>query len=400
MPRFIQLHVLTSYPACNLNRDDLGRPKTVRLPGGERLRVSSQSLKRAWRCSEVFQRALAGNLGTRTKEVGKYVYLALTEGATFAEVLNDQNATGTLTKLPTGKAKEIARTIGGVFGVMQKDDGKKSKGKKANDKDEAKQESLFSVAADATGIPEDGGDGKQDWRPFKSEQLAHLSPAELEGVNALVEQYRKSGKVPEGEALNLLRKDAAAVDIALFGRMLAANPDCNVEAAAQVAHAMTVHTVTVEDDFFTAVDDLNRTDTGAGHMGVIEFGAGLFYLYLCINRDLLVDNLDGNEELAGQALSALTQAVCTVSPTGKQNSFASRAVASFCLAEKGDAQPRTLAEAFMPALKSDDVLTEAIKKLEEKRNSFNRIMGEDPQHLSYSHDKGSLADVAAFVAAR
>ena len=400
MPRFIQLHVLTSYPACNLNRDDLGRPKTVRLPGGERLRVSSQSLKRAWRCSEVFQRALAGNLGTRTKEVGKYVYLALTEGATFAEELNDQNATGTLTKLPTGKAKEIARTIGGVFGVMQKDDGKKSKGKKANDKDEAKQESLFSVAADATGIPEDGGDGKQDWRPFKSEQLAHLSPAELEGVNALVEQYRKSGKVPEGEALNLLRKDAAAVDIALFGRMLAANPDCNVEAAAQVAHAMTVHTVTVEDDFFTAVDDLNRTDTGAGHMGVIEFGAGLFYLYLCINRDLLVDNLDGNEELAGQALSALTQAVCTVSPTGKQNSFASRAVASFCLGEKGDAQPRTLAEAFMPALKSDDVLTEAIKKLEEKRNSFNRIMGEDPQHLSYSHDKGSLADVAAFVAAR
>ena len=35
MPRFIQLHVLTSYPACNLNRDDLDRPKTVRLPGGE-----------------------------------------------------------------------------------------------------------------------------------------------------------------------------------------------------------------------------------------------------------------------------------------------------------------------------------------------------------------------------
>ena len=401
MPRFIQVHVLTSYPACNLNRDDLGRPKTVRLPGGERLRVSSQSLKRAWRCSEAFQQALAGNLGTRTKEVGKYVYLALTKGATFAEVLNDQQTTGTLTKLPAGKAKEIARAIGAVFGVMQKDEPKKGKGKKDKDKDEAKQESLFSAAADAGGTPEDGGDGKPDnWRPFKSEQLAHLSPAELEGVNALVEQCRKSGKVPEGESLNLLRKDAAAVDIALFGRMLAANPDCNVEAAAQVAHAMTVHNAVVEDDFFTAVDDLNRTDSGAGHMGVIEFGAGLFYLYLCIDRELLVENLDGNEELAGRALDALIRAVCTVSPTGKQNSFASRAVASFCLAEKGDAQPRTLAEAFMPALKSDDVLAEAIKKLEEKRNSFNRIMGETPESLSFNHEQGTLADVAAFVSAQ
>lgn len=367
MSRFIQLHVLTSYPASNLNRDDLGRPKTVRLPNGERLRISSQSLKRAWRCSEAFQQALAGNLGTRTKEVGKYVYLALTEGATFLETLRDQNAAGTLTKLPAGKAKNISRAIGGVFGVMQTEDAQDS------------------------------------WRPFKSEQLAHLSPAELESVDALVEQCRASGNVPDGEALKLLRKDAAAVDIALFGRMLAANPECNVEAAAQVAHAMTVHNAVVEDDFFTAVDDLNRTDSGAGHMGVAEFGAGLFYLYLCIDRELLVENLGGNEELAARALDALTRAVCTVSPTGKQNSFASRAVASFCLAEKGDAQPRTLAEAFMrklPDNENGDVLAAAIEALESKRETFNRIMGEAPDSLSFSHKQGTLTEVTAFVAAR
>lgn len=399
MSRFIQLHVLTSYPASNLNRDDLGRPKTVRLPGGERLRISSQSLKRAWRCSEAFQQALAGNLGTRTKEVGKYVYLALTNGATFAQALRDQNAAGERKNLAPGKAKDIARAIGGVFGAMQ-NDGKKGKGKNAKDET---QESQSLPETEQSGASE-SGEGKQDaWRPFKSEQLAHLSPAELEAVDALVEQCRESGKVPEGDALNLLRKDAVAVDIALFGRMLAANPECNVEAAAQVAHAMTVHNAVVEDDFFTAVDDLNRTDSGAGHMGVAEFGAGLFYLYLCIDRELLVENLGGNEELAARALDALTRAVCTVSPTGKQNSFASRAVASFCLAEKGDAQPRTLAEAFMrklPDNENGDVLAAAIEALESKRETFNRIMGAAPDSLSFSHKQGTLAEVAAFVAAR
>ena len=31
MSRFIQLHLLTSYPPANLNRDDLGRPKTAMM---------------------------------------------------------------------------------------------------------------------------------------------------------------------------------------------------------------------------------------------------------------------------------------------------------------------------------------------------------------------------------
>ena len=55
MTQFIQLHLLTSYPPSNLNRDDLGRPKSAQIGGVGRLRVSSQSLKRAWRTSEVFQ---------------------------------------------------------------------------------------------------------------------------------------------------------------------------------------------------------------------------------------------------------------------------------------------------------------------------------------------------------
>lgn len=377
MPRFLQVHILTSYSACNLNRDDMGRPKTMRLPGGERLRVSSQSLKRAWRCSEVFQKELGGHLGTRTKEVGKYAWFALTNGVKFSEVLHNPEVVGTLPQLAPGKATDIARAIGSVFGKI---------------KAEYKKDKNTELDTDS---------GKKFLESLECEQLAHLTPAELNNVDALVEQCRESGKKPEGDALNLLRKEAMTVDIALFGRMLAASKEYNVEAAAQVAHAMTVHNAVVEDDFFTAVDDLNRDDAGAGHMGVTEFGAGLFYLYLCVDRELLTENLGGDAELAGRALAALVRTACTVSPTGKQNSFASRAVASFCLAERGDAQPRTLAEAFMKPLPDGDgdVLAAAIEALEKKRESFNRIMGDEPDSLSFSHQEGTLAQVAAFVAA-
>lgn len=73
MANFVQIHTLTSYPPSNLNRDDLGRPKTAVVGGATRLRISSQSLKRAWRTSRIFTENLQGNLGIRTKEIGHYV---------------------------------------------------------------------------------------------------------------------------------------------------------------------------------------------------------------------------------------------------------------------------------------------------------------------------------------
>lgn len=98
-----------------------------------------------------------------------------------------------------------------------------------------------------------------------------------------------------------------------------------------MAHAFGVSETIVEDDFFTAVDDLRAAseDAGAGHLGETGFGSALFYTYICIDKDLLVNNLNGNEELANKTLRAFTEAALKVSPTGKQNSFASRAYASW-----------------------------------------------------------------------
>jgi CRISPR system Cascade subunit CasC len=144
-----------------------------------------------------------------------------------------------------------------------------------------------------------------------------------------------------------------------------------------VAHAFTVHKTAVEDDYFSAVDDLNTQEEHAGsaHIGEAEFGAGLFYLYICIDRALLTENLGGNKDLAEKAIQALVETAATVSPTGKQNSFASRAYASYILAEKTDKQPRSLAVAFLKPVKGEDMLKVAVDTLRETRERFGEAYG-------------------------
>ena len=346
MSRFLQLHLLTSYPPANLNRDDLGRPKTAVMGGEKRLRISSQSLKRAWRTSDVFKTALSGHLGTRTKELGVGVRKRLVEAG-----------------IPEKKADEWAGAIAKLFGKPKKDS-------------------------------------------VEIEQLAHISPEEQAAVDALVDTLieRKSG--PDASELDLLRKDHSAADIALFGRMLAASPFYNTEAATQVAHALSVHRVVVEDDFFTAVDDLNdgSEDVGAGHMGETEFAAGLFYQYICVDRGLLAENLQGNRQLRDKTLGALIECAATVAPTGKQNSFGSRARASYILAELGDQQPRSLSVAFLKHVtgrKYDEgMLGEAIERLQSTLDGMDKVYGpcaDQRQVCDAVKGEGSLRELIAFA---
>jgi CRISPR system Cascade subunit CasC len=375
MSDFIQLHVLTSYPASNLNRDDLGRPKSVVMGNTTRLRISSQCLKRAWRTSDIFQNIGAEHVGIRTREMGRYIFKALTGGCTLNEALAGK-AGGSLATVKEKDAVAIARAMAGVFGKL-----KATYEPKKDDKAEAAR--------------------TQREESLEIEQLAHFSQEEVNAVAALTETCRTDGKAPAKEQLALLRKDIKTVDIAMFGRMLAAEKAFNVEAAVQVAHAMTVHPVTVDDDFFTAVDDLNRDDSGAGHMGVSEFGAGIFYLYLCIDRGLLKHNLQGDTELTNRALAALLQAVAQVSPSGKQNSFGSRAYASYILAERGNDQPRNLSVAYLDGVsKKQNIMQEAIKLLTETRANMNTVYGQtfESAEINTLTGSGSLKELAAFIA--
>ena len=351
MTTFIQLHLLTAYPASNLNRDDTGAPKTVTLGGSTRLRISSQSLKRAWRTSALFEDALGEHIGVRSGRIGR-------EAATLIASAGIEDK----------KAVEWGAKIAACFGKP---------------KSEKKKDDPFLAT--------------------ETEQLAHVSPAEFAAVKALAKKLAEEKRPPTEDELQLLRKDRMAVDIALFGRMLASAPAFNVEAACQVAHAFGVGETLVEDDFFTAVDDLRAKsdDAGAGHLGETGFGAALFYTYICIDRDLLLANLNGDEALVNRTLRAFKETALKVSPTGKQNSFASRAYASWVLAEKGNEQPRTLAAAFYNALNGTDQLTAAVKRITDLRDNMNRVYGQHTQTKGFdvAQAQGSMADVLDFVCA-
>ena len=342
MSRFVQLHLLTSYPPSNLNRDDLGRPKTAVVGGANRLRISSQSLKRAWRTSELFEATMGDHKGTRTKRIGQEVSSRLRDKGVSEK-----------------DANTWAMEIAGCFGKVKKDD-------------------------------------------LDIEQLAHIAPVERSAINALADRLAEEMRPPKPEELELLRHDTKAADIALFGRMLASKPAYNIEAAAQVAHAITVHAAAVDDDYFTAVDDLNthEEDAGAAHIGETGFSAGVFYLYICINRDLLLENLQGDSDLANKTLAALLEAAAKVSPTGKQNSFASRAYASYILAELGMQQPRSLAAAFLKPVQGSDQVREAIKVLEQQKKDFDKVYGPCSDHgisLNAVTGEGSLEEMIRFI---
>jgi len=349
MSTFIQLHLLTSYPPSNLNRDDLGRPKTAVMGGKTRLRVSSQSLKRAWRTSDCFEKTLADNLGTRTKMKGVKIYESLREKG-----------------VSEANAKKWAKQIAEVFGKL-----------KAGNKDKPLEE-------------------------LEIEQLAHITPEEEKRISELIDKLANDKKGLTNEDLDLLRKQHTAVDVAMFGRMLASSPAYNTDAAVQVAHAISVHEVAIEDDYFTAVDDLNEgvEDLGAGHIGETEFAAGVFYIYVCVNRDLLSENLGKDGTLTDKAMTALVTACATIGPNGKQNSFGSRAHASYILAEKGTQQPRSLSVAFLKPIDAGDVLTKAIEELERRRDSFDAVYGpcaDDRRVVNAERGEGTLEEIVRFV---
>ncbi len=348
MSQFIQLHLLTSYGPSNLNRDDLGRPKTAIMGGVERLRISSQSLKRAWRTSDIFEEELKGHIGTRTKLLGVKVYDYLCGK-----------------KVKEKAAKEWAQAIAGQFGKLK------------------------------------GADKEKQLNDLEIEQLVHVGPEEERNIYSLADTLAKENRKPNDDELKLLRKDIQAADIVLFGRMLASSPSYNIEAAAQVAHAVTVHGVTVEDDYFTAVDDLNtgEVDSGSAHIGEAGFGAGLFYTYVCINKTLLENNLK-EKELASKAVKALVSCAAQIAPSGKQNSFASRARASYILAETGAQQPRQLSAAYLNPINGANLLNDAVKRMETLCENMDKVYGKcADKRYSINVDKGAgtMEELLKFV---
>lgn len=300
---FVDIHLLQSVPPSNINRDDTGSPKTARFGGVPRARVSSQAWKRATR--KRFNATLdKSNIGYRTKRV--------------VELLSDE--------------------IQGLDGGISKEDSRH----------------LASETLKAAGVklttpkpPKDAPKAK-DFQPIDlTGYLLFLSAGQFAKLAELaVEAHQSSTKVG-GKLAKLAINSENSFDVALFGRMVADDAELNVDAAAQVAHAISVQAVENEFDYFTAVDDMQERDqeSGAGMIGTIEFNSSTLYRYATVNVPGLRRNL-GDPVATARAVGAFVDSLALSMPTGKLNTFANRTVPEAIVVSIRSDQPVNLVGAF------------------------------------------------------
>ena len=304
MSTYVDIHIIQSLPPSCVNRDDSGSPKSAVYGGVRRLRVSSQSWKRATRL--YFNDILdAKDVGVRTKRVVEVLAERITEDA-----------------------PELA------------------------DAAAALAEKVFAAAKIKLAPPR----GKKD-APQESGYLLFLSTSQIARLAELAIASARDGETLDAKTVKKIFKEAHAVDIALFGRMVADDTDLNIDAACQVAHAISTHAAENEYDFFTAVDDdksrSEEEDAGAGMMGTVEFSSATMYRYATVNLDMLVENL-GDGDAALRALEVFIKGFCLSMPTGKQNTFANRTLPEAVVVSVRDDQPVSLVGAFEKPIRTNE----------------------------------------------
>ncbi|WP_326557196.1 type I-E CRISPR-associated protein Cas7/Cse4/CasC [Micromonospora sp. NBC_01796] len=291
----IDVYALQTVPPSNLNRDDTGSPKTAVYGGVRRARVSSQAWKRAIRLAfaDLLDRA---RLGERSKRVGESL-------AARIRVLD-----------PSVSAETASTLAAEVFAASGLAKAEKKKG---------------------------------ETHDVESGYLLFLSHQQLDNLAAAALEASAAGTTLNKAQFKTLANTEHSVDIAMFGRMIADMTDINVDAACQVSHAISVHAVDNEFDYFTAVDDrkADAAETGAGMIGTIEFNSSTLYRYANVDVDALHRTL-GDADATRAAVEAFLVAFARSIPTGKQNTFAHRTLPDAVLVRLRDTQPINLVGAF------------------------------------------------------
>ena len=309
---YLDLHVIQSMPPSCLNRDDTGSPKTAIYGGVRRARVSSQAWKRAMRMMfrDYFDKS---ELGTRT---------LLVFGLIADEIIKLNP------DISRDNALKMARDTLEKVSIIQ------------NSKDENKVKALFFIGA---------------------QQAKNLAAYALGNTASKNEQ----------KEIEQLLNDNVAVDVALFGRMVASKPLLNTDACAQVAHAISTHRIENEYDYFTAVDDLSPEDnTGAGMVGTIEYNSATLYRYATVAAHSLYKELGGQSAALEKAIREFTRAFINSIPTGKQNTFAAHTAPDTVMAVIREDRPLNLAGAFETPVRGEGLVQASALALESYAQSI------------------------------
>lgn len=361
----VQVHLLTAYPAALLNRDDAGLAKRLPFGGAVRTRVSSQCLKKHWREAEL----LTG--------LGKMAYRST---RIFERIVAER-----LRARHPELDPEVAEAVAGYLMTL-------------------------------TLSSRDGGNPANPDHPMQTKQVVILTKAEVDFIGTLgddivarlagvepptkPDDVKKHAPLDDKEVRKALPALPASLDTALFGRMVTSDLFARVDAAVSVAHAFTTHAEEAETDYFTAVDTLKdaEDDAGAGLIQDTELTSGVYYLYAVIDMKQLQDNLVGFEPAFAERLAAnLVEAMATVSPGAKRGSTAPYAYAELVLLERGESQPRTLANAFLEPVKANgaQLMLASASALLEYRDRLGAMYGEPDGTVALSccHDLRTPAQV-------
>jgi|FLYL01.1.fsa_nt_gi CRISPR system Cascade subunit CasC len=297
----VELHIIQNIAPSNLNRDDTGSPKDCTFGGVRRARISSQALKRAARKAFLDYGLTQEEVGVRTRRV-------------------------------------LEAVVDRLVQVHSRD-----------------RETATKVAENAlANFDLTGG----EYLLFVSRQgIEALADRCNELFDELSKDKPTKGTIKELTA-DILLDASGQVDVALFGRMVADLPDANVDAASQVAHAISTHEVRPEFDYFTAVDDLQEEsperETGAGHINTLEFNSACYYRYAAVDTDQLIQNLGGDVDLSRRGLQAFLMAMIHELPSGKQNSMAAHNPPSLVMTTVRTRGQWNLANAFEEPVRRRD----------------------------------------------
>ncbi|GGN66276.1 type I-E CRISPR-associated protein Cas7/Cse4/CasC [Nocardia rhizosphaerihabitans] len=349
---FLDIHALHTLPYSNVNRDGLGSPKSCIYGGTQRIRVSSQSWKRAARL-ELERRIDSPTV--RTRQIAVEVRTMLVEQGWSPD-----------------DARRAGRAVVEAYGLTAEDDTDITKVllwlPSTVTRDLADLANEHRDLITALPLPELDAGGKPK----------RLSKAEREAKVTATKAAVSSLARPVTQILN-----QRSSTIALLGRMLADTPDHTVDGATQVAHAFTVHEAAPDFDYFTAVDDL-APNSGAGHLATAEFASGTFYRYCTVNIAQFVDQL-GDFGTALDVIEAWTRTFLTVVPSGKANSTAAHTTPDLVYLAVRTA-PMSLAGGFEKPIytNGDGYLDRAVSTLDNYTQRLHRFLGDQGSWSGHS----------------
>lgn len=391
--RFIQIHSLTSYPAALLNRDDAGLAKRIPFGGAVRTRISSQCLKRHWRVAddaEALKNCANGQLSVRSRlSFERCVYTPLVE--------------------KDGVDPAVANAVTEAVMALVLGESAKAKAEKKRQADDSEPAAAGVRSNQVTVL------GQRELGFLLTEARTICSTIrDSKGAADAVKKHFTRERTDNLRALKL----GAGLDAAMFGRMVTGDVLARVDAALHVAHAFTVHAEQSESDYFSAVDDLLKDSPegglGSGHINSAELTSGVYYGYVAIDVPGLIHNLSDDRKLAAEVTRRMVHLIATVSPGAKLGSTAPHSYAHLMLAEAGNMQPRTLANAFLtPVRLNPDPFANAYDALAAHLGDLDRCYGRTARKaialgasdrlaavLNADENAPSLAELAQWAAAR